>query len=102
MLYRTAAARSVLRAISSPNASMARSTVANTVFKAQLTSSARSPARPIASPTMALAARKPVTTALIRHVSSASGSGNVSESIDAYGAGETLIDLCRARKRTLT
>ncbi|ODM22991.1 hypothetical protein SI65_00580 [Aspergillus cristatus] len=82
MLYRTAAARSALRALSSSNASVARSTVANNVFKAQLTSSARYPARPMPSPTMALAARKPVTTALIRHVSSASGSSNSSEQED--------------------
>lgn len=83
MLYRTAAARSALRALSSSNVSVARSAVANNVFKAQLTSSARYPARPMPSPTMALAARKPVTTALIRHASSASGSGNVSEAIVA-------------------
>ena len=73
MLYRTAA-RSALRAISRSNASVPRSSVVNPVFKAQLTSSARYPARPMASPTMALAARKPVTTALVRHASSASGS----------------------------
>lgn len=99
MLYRTAAARSALRALSSSNASVARSTVANTVFRAQLTSSARYPARPIPSPTMALAARKPVTTALIRHVSSASGSSNVSESHCRIRAGESLISMYRARKR---
>lgn len=69
MLYRTTAARSVLRAISSSNASVARSALSNNVFKAPLTSSARYPARPTTSPSLALAARKPVTTALVRYAS---------------------------------
>ncbi|KAL2841642.1 hypothetical protein BJX68DRAFT_245291 [Aspergillus pseudodeflectus] len=70
MLYRHTAARSVLRAISSSNASVARSSLVNNVFKAQLTSSARYPTRPTVSPSMALATRKPVTTALVRYASS--------------------------------
>ncbi|BCS24497.1 DUF3429 domain-containing protein [Aspergillus puulaauensis] len=69
MLYRQTAARSVLRAISSSNASVARSSLVNNVFKAQLTSSARSPARPSVSSSLALAPRKPVTTALVRYAS---------------------------------
>ncbi|KAE8146952.1 hypothetical protein BDV25DRAFT_161486 [Aspergillus avenaceus] len=69
MLYRNFAARSVLRAISSSNASVARSTLTNNVFKAPLSSSARYPVRPT-TPSLALAARKPVTTALVRHSSS--------------------------------
>ncbi|EAU35726.1 conserved hypothetical protein [Aspergillus terreus NIH2624] len=79
MLYRTAATRSVLRAISSSNASVARSTLANNVFKAPLTSSARYPARPTTSPSLALAARKPVTTALVRHASTTPKDGKVAE-----------------------
>ncbi|GKZ30933.1 hypothetical protein AbraIFM66950_010707 [Aspergillus brasiliensis] len=75
MLYRTTAARSVLRAISSSNASVARSALSNNVFKAPLTSSARYPARPTTSPSLALAARKPVTTALIRYASTSSKEG---------------------------
>ncbi|KAL4932216.1 DUF3429 domain-containing protein [Aspergillus undulatus] len=74
MLYRQTAARSVLRAISSSNASVARSSLVNNVFKAHLTSSARAPARPTVSPSLALAARKPVTTALVRYASSSSKS----------------------------
>lgn len=66
MLYRTTAARSALRALSHTNASVARSTLVGNVFKAPLTSAARS-VRP--SPSMALAARKPVTTALVRYAS---------------------------------
>ncbi|KAI9375311.1 hypothetical protein BJX61DRAFT_539972 [Aspergillus egyptiacus] len=69
MLYRQTAARSVLRALSSSNPSVARSSLVNNVFKAPLTSSARYPARPSVSPSLALAARKPVTTALVRHSS---------------------------------
>ncbi|KAF7717958.1 Uncharacterized protein PECH_004659 [Penicillium ucsense] len=69
MLYRASAARSVLRAVSSSNASVARSVLGNPIFKAQLTSSARA-VRPAVKPNFALAAHKPVTTALIRHASS--------------------------------
>lgn len=72
MLYRTTAARSALRALSNTNASVARSSLAGNVFKAPLTSAARFPARPTSSPTLALAARKPVTTALVRYASSSS------------------------------
>ncbi|EHA20706.1 hypothetical protein CBS63078_2124 [Aspergillus niger] len=75
MLYRTTAARSVLRAISSSNASVARSALSNNVFKAPLTSSARFPARPTTSPSLALAARKPVTTALVRYASTSAKEG---------------------------
>ncbi|KAJ5221644.1 uncharacterized protein N7469_010531 [Penicillium citrinum] len=71
MLYRATAARSVLRAVSSSNASVARSTLVNPVFKAPLTSSARA-IRPSVKPSFALAAHKPVTTALVRHASSSS------------------------------
>ena len=69
MLYRNTAARSVLRAISSSNASVARSSMGAPVFKAQLTSSARA-VRPAIKPSFALAAHKPVTTALVRFASS--------------------------------
>ncbi|RAH40278.1 DUF3429 domain-containing protein [Aspergillus brunneoviolaceus CBS 621.78] len=75
MLYRTTAARSVLRALQSSNASVARSALSNNVFKAPLTSSARFPVRPTTSPSLALAARKPVTTALIRHASTSHKDG---------------------------
>ncbi|KAJ5899163.1 hypothetical protein N7495_003907 [Penicillium taxi] len=75
MLYRNTAARSLLRAISSSNASVARSPLVSQVFKAQLTSSSRS-VRPI-SPSLALAARKPITTALVRHSSSSSQDGDI-------------------------
>ncbi|PYH88289.1 hypothetical protein BO71DRAFT_403997 [Aspergillus ellipticus CBS 707.79] len=75
MLYRTSAARSVLRAISSANGSVTRSALSNNVFKAPLTSSARYPARPISSPSLSLAARKPVTTALVRYASTSSKDG---------------------------
>ncbi|EDP50521.1 hypothetical protein KXW98_008326 [Aspergillus fumigatus] len=74
MLYRNSVARSVLRAISSSNASVARSTLSNNVFKAHLTSSARFPAR---ASSLALTTRKPVTTALVRYASSVPGSTNV-------------------------
>ncbi|KAJ5532504.1 hypothetical protein N7494_009056 [Penicillium frequentans] len=69
MLYRNAAARSALRAISSSNASVARSALGNNIFKAQLTSSARA-IRPTTKPSFSLAAHKPVTTALVRYASS--------------------------------
>ncbi|KAJ5374979.1 hypothetical protein N7517_006985 [Penicillium concentricum] len=68
-MYRNAAARSALRAFSSSNASVARSALGNQICKAQMTSSARSLLRP-ASPSFALAAHKPVTTALVRYSSS--------------------------------
>jgi hypothetical protein len=68
-MYRNAAARSVFRAISSSNASVARSTLGNQMFTAQLTSSARA-IRPTVKPSFALAAHKPVTTALVRYASS--------------------------------
>ncbi|EAL89637.1 DUF3429 domain-containing protein [Aspergillus fumigatus Af293] len=74
MLYRNSVARSVLRAISSSNASVARSTLSNNVFNAHLTSSARFPAR---ASSLALTTRKPVTTALVRYASSVPGSTNV-------------------------
>ncbi|KAL5336776.1 hypothetical protein BJX70DRAFT_371504 [Aspergillus crustosus] len=79
MLYRQPAARSILRAVSSSNASVARSSLVNNVFKAQLTSSARYPARPTVSPSLALATRKPVTTALVRYASS---SPNADDDVD--------------------
>jgi len=75
MMYRNTAARSVLRAISSSNASVARSSMGAPVFKALLTSSARA-VRPAIKPSFALAAHKPVTTALVRYASS-SNSANV-------------------------
>ncbi|KAF7118819.1 hypothetical protein CNMCM5793_008448 [Aspergillus hiratsukae] len=76
MLYRNSVARSVLRAIPSSNASVARSTFCSNVFKAQLTSSSRFPARPTPS-SLALATRKPVTTELVRYVSRVPGATNV-------------------------
>jgi len=51
---------------------VARSTLVNPVFKAQLTSSARYAVRPSVKSNFALAAHKPVTTALVRHASSSS------------------------------
>ncbi|KAJ5732744.1 hypothetical protein N7493_004225 [Penicillium malachiteum] len=75
MMYRNFAARSAFRALSTTNASVARSALANPVFKAQLTSSARA-IRPTIKPSFALAAHKPVTTALIRHSSSSSKDGD--------------------------
>ncbi|KAJ9251253.1 hypothetical protein DTO280E4_479 [Paecilomyces variotii] len=66
IMYRSAAARSLFRAAASSNASVARSTLPRSVFKAQLTSSARQSVR-LTSPSLALAARKPVTTALVRY-----------------------------------
>ena len=74
MLYRTTAARSVLRAISSSNASVARSSLGNSIFKAQMTSSARA-IRPAVSPSFALATHKPVTTALVRYASTSAKVG---------------------------
>ncbi|CAL5874731.1 uncharacterized protein PFLUO_LOCUS9032 [Penicillium psychrofluorescens] len=68
-MYRNTAARSVFRAVSSSNASVARSALGNQMFKAQLTSSARA-IRPTGKPRFALAAHKPVTTALVRYASS--------------------------------
>ncbi|KAL4882008.1 hypothetical protein BJY04DRAFT_187847 [Aspergillus karnatakaensis] len=79
MLYRQTAARSLLRAVSSSNASVARSLLVNNVFKAQLTSAARYPTRPTVSPSLALATRKPVTTALVRYASS---SPNADDDVD--------------------
>ncbi|KOS40624.1 hypothetical protein ACN38_g8526 [Penicillium nordicum] len=69
-MYRNAAARSALRAFSSSNASVARSGLGNQICKAQMTSSARNLLRPSVSPSFALAAHKPVTTALVRYSSS--------------------------------
>lgn len=84
MLYKNAAARSVLRAISSSNAPVARSALASNVFRARLTSSARYPVRPTSSPSLALAAHKPVTTALVRYASASakSGEGNAESEPD--------------------
>jgi hypothetical protein len=48
---------------------VARSSLSNQIFKAQMTSSARNAIRPSA-PSFALAAHKPVTTALVRFSSS--------------------------------
>ena len=59
----------MLRAISSSNAPVARSALAGNAFRARLMSSVRYPARPTASPSLALAAHKPVTTALVRYAS---------------------------------
>ncbi|KAI3294437.1 hypothetical protein DTO002I6_4606 [Penicillium roqueforti] len=69
-MYRNAAARSALRAFSSSNASVARPALSKQICKAQMTSSARSLLRPSVS-CFALAAHKPVTTALVRYSSSA-------------------------------
>ena len=75
MLYRNAAARSVLRAVSSSNAPVARSaSLGGKVFRAQLTSSARYPVKPASTSSFALATRKPVTTALVRYSSSSAKS----------------------------
>lgn len=72
MLYRNVAVRSAFRALSSSNASVARSALTNNVLKAPLMSSARYPARPATSPSFAVTSYKPVTTALVRHASTAS------------------------------
>ncbi|RJE22521.1 hypothetical protein PHISCL_05128 [Aspergillus sclerotialis] len=72
MLYRNVAVRSAFRALSSSNASVARSALTNNVLKAPLMSSARYPARPATSPSFAVTGYKPVTTALIRHASTTS------------------------------
>lgn len=69
-MYRNAAARSAFRAFSSSNASVTRSALGNQICKAQMTSSARTLLRPSTSPSFALAAHKPVTTALVRYSSS--------------------------------
>ncbi|PGH28865.1 hypothetical protein GX50_08387 [[Emmonsia] crescens] len=69
MFYRTAAARSILRAASISNASVTRSALSGTIFKAQLTSSVRKSVT--RSTSLALAASKPTTTALIRYASTA-------------------------------
>ncbi|OAX85315.1 hypothetical protein ACJ72_00310 [Emergomyces africanus] len=70
MFYRTAAVRSILRATSSSNASLTRSALSSTIFKAQLTSSARQ-ATVTRSTSLALSAGRPTTTALIRYASTA-------------------------------
>ncbi|OJD27575.1 hypothetical protein ACJ73_01033 [Blastomyces percursus] len=70
MFYRTAAARSILRAATSLNSSVTRSALSSTIFKAQLTSSVRQ-AAVTRSTSLALAARKPTTTALTRYASTA-------------------------------
>ncbi|KAJ5762308.1 uncharacterized protein N7511_005690 [Penicillium nucicola] len=80
MLYRNFAARSALRALSSSNASVARSSLGNQICKAQMTSSARNAIRPSA-PSFALTAHKPVTTALVRF-SSSSAHGKDEDDID--------------------
>lgn len=74
MLYRMSAARAAFRAASASNSSaVARSALCGNVFKAQLTSAARPSARlPAGSSKLALAAHKPVTTALVRYASSKS------------------------------
>lgn len=66
MFYRTTAARSLLRAATTSNASIARSTLSSTIFKAQLTSSARQFPRFQTPSSLALATHKPMTTALVR------------------------------------
>ncbi|KAJ5815088.1 hypothetical protein N7474_006865 [Penicillium riverlandense] len=68
-MFRNTAARSVFRAVSGSNASVARSALGNQMFKAPLTLSARA-IRPTVKPSFALAAHKPVTTALVRYASS--------------------------------
>lgn len=78
MMYRAAAARSAFRAVSSSNASVARSALGHSMFKAQLTTSARNAIRPTVSPSFAIAAHKPVTTALVRHSSSSAKVGSES------------------------
>lgn len=75
-MYRSAAARSLFRAAASSNASVARSTLPRSVFKAQLTSSARQSVR-LTSPSLALAARKPVTTALVRYATTSTNAERV-------------------------
>ncbi|KKK20047.1 hypothetical protein ARAM_004468 [Aspergillus rambellii] len=92
MLYRHTAARSVLRAFSSSNASVARSSLVNNVFKAPLTSSARYPARPTVSPSLALAARKPVTTALVRYASTSKGDEDVDVMAGMRGEAQVIKD----------
>lgn len=95
MLFRNVAARSTLRALQSSNASVARSALGNSVFKAQLTSSARSAFRPAVKPSFALAAHKPVTMALVRHASSSANVwcsfGDVSEYGSCAIANELLV-----------
>ncbi|QGA17699.1 hypothetical protein EYB26_005374 [Talaromyces marneffei] len=73
MLYRMSAARAAFRAASSSNASAAvRATIPGNFFRAQLTSAAR---QRLTTPSLALAVRKPVTTALVRYASTATGKG---------------------------
>ena len=93
MLYRTAAARSLFRAAASSNASVARSALTSTVFKAQLTSSARQ--SPLTHPTtLALAARKPVSTALVRYASTA-------KSVETSPVGDADVDMMAGVKNDI-
>ncbi|KAK2739552.1 hypothetical protein FQN55_009428 [Onygenales sp. PD_40] len=90
MFYRTAAARSILRAATSSNASIARSSLSSTVFKAQLTSSVRQSAFP-RSASLALVARKPTTAALVRYATTSAKATDV-EAAKA-GAEEEDVDM---------
>ncbi|EEQ33515.1 hypothetical protein McanMca71_004707 [Microsporum canis] len=67
MLCRTAAARSVLRAVSGSNASISRNAWSNTVFKAQLSTASRQWVGPRSASMAVSAFRKPATTALVRY-----------------------------------
>lgn len=98
MLYRNTVARSALRALSSSNASVARSAMGNQIFKAQMTSSARNLIRPSVSPSFALAAHKPVTTALVRYSSSSSKvRAGLSSMISARGVQWLISDIVGPR-----
>jgi len=81
MLFRTTAARSIPRSLSTFGTASTRSALSNNAFRAPLNTLAR-PSR--ASRPLALALRKPLTTSLVRYRSSPAGITGGKEVEDAY------------------
>ena len=81
MLFRTTAARSIPRSLSTLTPANARTLLSNNAFRAPLNTFARPQT---ASKPLALALRKPLTTSLVRYQSKISGITGGKEFEDAY------------------
>lgn len=83
MLFRTTAARSIPRSLSTFGAASTRSALSNNAFRAPLNTLAR-PSRASKPLALALALRKPLTTSLVRYRSTPAGITGGKEFEDAY------------------
>lgn len=84
MLFRTTAARSIPRSLSTLGTANARSVLGNNAFRASINTLAR-PSRASKPLALALALRQPLATSLVRYQHNVSGITGGKEVEDAYG-----------------